>query len=119
MKAPHPLRTTLISAAAIVVASAGFVAADAMTAHAAGTPLPQHVFAPYFEAYNGDNPVTLSQESGAKYLTFAFIQTASAGSCTAYWNGDTTMPIAASTFGSAFRSEIPIVVNSAAPFRFR
>ena len=100
MKAPHPLRTTLISAAAIVVASAGFVAADAMTAHAAGTPLPQHVFAPYFEAYNGDNPVTLSQESGAKYLTFAFIQTASAGSCTAYWNGDTSQPISSSTFGS-------------------
>ena len=48
----------------------------------------------------GDSPVTLSQESGAKYLTFAFIQTASAGSCTAYWNGDTSQPIAAATFGS-------------------
>src|SRR5262249_39217440 len=30
----------------------------------------------------------------------AFIQTPSAGSCTAYWNGSTGMPIATSTFGS-------------------
>jgi Ricin-type beta-trefoil lectin domain/Glycosyl hydrolases family 18 len=100
MRARHPLRTALTAAAAIAIASAGFVTAGAVTAHAADTPLPQHVFAPYFEAYNGDNPVTLSQESGAKYLTFAFIQTASAGSCTAYWNGDTSQPISSSTFGS-------------------
>jgi ricin-type beta-trefoil lectin protein/glycosyl hydrolase family 18 (putative chitinase) len=100
MRAEHPLRTTLTTAAAIALVSAGLVAAGTLTAHAAGTPLPQHVFAPYFEAYNGDNPVTLSQESGAKYLTFAFIQTASAGSCTAYWNGDTSQPISSSTFGS-------------------
>jgi hypothetical protein len=58
------------------------------------------VFAPYFETYNGDNPVTLSQESGAKDLTFAFIQTASAGSCTAYWDGDTSEPLTSANFGS-------------------
>jgi hypothetical protein len=86
-------RKTAVTAAA-VLASAGFVAIAAGTAKAAATPLPAHVFAPYFEAYNGDSPVTLSQQSGAKYLTFAFIQTASAGSCTAYWNGNTSQPIA-------------------------
>ncbi|HEY1920769.1 MAG TPA: glycosyl hydrolase family 18 protein [Streptosporangiaceae bacterium] len=104
------LRTPRLAALAVLVttaatlgtstaASAAASAAPA-SAPANATPLPAHVFAPYFEAYQGDNPVTLSQESGAKYLTFAFIQTASAGSCTAYWNGETSMPISQSTFGS-------------------
>ncbi|HEV2376092.1 MAG TPA: carbohydrate binding domain-containing protein [Streptosporangiaceae bacterium] len=82
--------------------AAGFVtgqAAQAATLRAA-TPMPAHVFSPYFEAYSGDSPLTLSQESGAKYLAMAFIQTASKGSCTAVWNGDTSMPIASSVFGS-------------------
>jgi Glycosyl hydrolases family 18 len=63
--------------------------------------IPAHVFAPYFEAYNGDSPLTLSKNSGAKYLTMAFIQTPSAGSCTPDWNGDTSQPISPSTFGRA------------------
>ena len=99
MRVRKPVPATLTVAAAAVV-SAGFIVIGSGAAQAAGTPLPAHVFAPYFEAYNGDNPVTLSQESGAKYLTFAFIQTASAGSCTAYWNGDTSQPISSATFGS-------------------
>jgi len=93
----------LASRAAVVagaLALAGFGVTGAASPASAATALPAHVFAPYFEAYNGDNPVTLSQESGARYLTFAFIQTASAGSCTAYWNGDTSEPISSSTFGS-------------------
>src|SRR5579863_7120423 len=98
MKQRMPVRAAL-AAVAITAATAGLTATGAGTALAA-TPTPAHVFAPYFEAYNGDNPVTLSQESGAKYLTFAFIQTASAGSCTAYWNGDTSQPLTSATFGS-------------------
>jgi hypothetical protein len=98
MRPRMPVRAAL-SAVAITAATAGLTAIGGGTALAA-TPLPAHVFAPYFEAYNGDNPVTLSQESGAKYLTFAFIQTASAGSCTAYWNGDSSEPLTYSTFGS-------------------
>src|ERR1700735_4072758 len=93
----------LASRAAVVaggLALAGLGVAGAASPASAATALPAHVFAPYFEAYNGDNPVTLSQESGAKYLTFAFIQTASAGSCTAYWSGDTSQPLTYSTFGS-------------------
>jgi hypothetical protein len=87
--------------AAMTVVGGGVALAVAGTAaSAAGTPLPAHVFAPYFEAYNGDNAGTLSSQSGAKYLTMAFIQTASQGSCTAYWNGDTSEPISSSTFGS-------------------
>ncbi len=62
--------------------------------------IPNHVFAPYFESWTGDSPATLSQQSGAKYLTMAFLQTASKGSCTVVWNGDTSMPVSSSTFGS-------------------
>jgi hypothetical protein len=90
------------TAAAIGLASTGLGAASAATSGA--TPLPAHVFAPYFEAYDtsGGSPSMLSQESGSKFLSMAFLQTASAGSCTAYWNGDTSMPIAQSSFGSDF-----------------
>jgi Carbohydrate binding domain/Glycosyl hydrolases family 18 len=90
----------LVAAAATVLTGAIALAVSGSPASAAGTPLPAHVFAPYFEAYNGDNPATLSSQSGAKYLTMAFIQTASQGSCTVYWNGDSSEPISSSTFGS-------------------
>ena len=101
------LRTSLragIGALALVASSAGLVAfsGPAAQAHSGPTarPMPAQVFAPYFEAYNGDDPVALSKESGAKYLVFAFIQTASAGSCTAYWNGSTSQPLTKANFGS-------------------
>jgi Glycosyl hydrolases family 18 len=93
-----------ISALSLAAMATGLVAVAGPAAQASSQQpaqaLPAHVFAPYFEAYNGDDPYTLSKESGAKYLTFAFIQTAAAGSCTAYWNGDTTQPLTSATFGS-------------------
>ncbi|HET9169202.1 MAG TPA: carbohydrate binding domain-containing protein [Actinospica sp.] len=88
----------------LATASLGLTALAAADASAAttNTPLPAHVFAPYWEAYSGDDPLAESQASGDKYLTAAFLQTASAGSCTAYWNGSSSQPIAASTWGSDF-----------------
>jgi hypothetical protein len=85
-------------ALATAVAAVGVVVATEGTASAAT--LPTHVFAPYFEAYTGDSPATLSSQSGDRYLTMAFIQTASSGSCTDYWDGDTSTPISSSTYGS-------------------
>jgi len=99
MRKPAPVQAAL-AVVAVAVAAAGLVVTGASAAYAVATPLPAHVFAPYFETYNGDNPVTLSQESGASYLTFAFIQTASTGSCTAYWDGDTSEPLTSASFGS-------------------
>jgi hypothetical protein len=84
---------------ALTAISTGSLVAAAGTAQAA-TPLPAHVFAPYFEAWTGESPAALAQQSGAKHLTMAFIQAATKGSCTVYWNGDTGMPIANSTFGA-------------------
>ncbi|WP_405010790.1 glycosyl hydrolase family 18 protein [Kitasatospora sp. NBC_01539] len=98
MRLHRPLKAVLTSCATLL-AAAGIAVTGGGAAQAA-TPLPQHVFAPYFEAWTGESPAALAQQSGAKHLTMAFIQTAVAGSCTPYWNGDTGMPIAASSFGS-------------------
>ncbi|MFD7839794.1 glycosyl hydrolase family 18 protein [Streptomyces sp. NPDC059761] len=100
MRRPRPLHA-LSAALTTLLASAGLVLATGAAAHAA-TPLPAHVFAPYFEAYNGDSPADLAQKSGAKYLTMAFVQTEARGSCTPYWNGDTGQPVSASVFGADF-----------------
>ena len=38
-------------------------------AAAAGTPLPAHVYAPYFETWTTDSISTIAQQSGARYFT--------------------------------------------------
>src|SRR3954453_11268165 len=91
---------TLAAAGAAAVGAGGFLPLSPHADAATVSRMPAHVFAPYFEAYNGDSLNGLSQQSGDKYLTMAFIQTASHGSCTVSWNGDTGMPIANATFGS-------------------
>ncbi|HEU5416587.1 MAG TPA: chitinase [Streptosporangiaceae bacterium] len=93
-----------LAALAAAAATAATIGLAAPAASASTTPvrtLPRHVFAPYFETYDTSaSPAALSRQSGAKYLTFAFLQTAQAGSCTAYWNGDTTQPVSPAAFGS-------------------
>jgi Glycosyl hydrolases family 18 len=91
-----------LAATAAVAATIGFAATGASAGSWQAGGLPRHVLAPYFETYDtsGGGLAALSQESGARYLSLAFIQTAQAGSCTAYWNGDTSEPISSSSFGS-------------------
>ncbi|MGH3171976.1 MAG: chitinase [Trebonia sp.] len=64
--------------------------------------LPPHVYAPYFETYDTTDGglAQLAFESGTRYLSLAFLQTDTPGSCTAYWNGDTSTPISATAAGS-------------------
>jgi len=98
-------RTRILTAVATATATAAALGFAAMSASAgtlqAGGALPPHVFAPYFETYDTSAGLAaLSQASGAKYLSLAFLQTAQAGSCTAYWDGNTSEPIAQSSFGS-------------------
>ncbi|MFL6111381.1 MAG: carbohydrate binding domain-containing protein [Catenulispora sp.] len=103
MKRTGRLRV-LATAAATLVASTGALVASATAGQAAASAaaaIPARVFAPYFEAYNGDDPAVLSQQSGAKYLTMAFVQAATKGSCTVYWNGDTSLPISSASFGAS------------------
>jgi hypothetical protein len=102
MRRHTPLLAALAAATAALV-TIGFTAAGASAgAWPGGRVLPRQVFAPYFETYDttGGSPAALSQESGARYLSLAFLQTAQAGSCTAYWNGDTSDPVSYSSFGS-------------------
>ncbi|QES46415.1 chitinase [Streptomyces venezuelae] len=102
MRRTRSLRATL-TAVATAVAALGLTAVSGAPAQAA-TPLPARVFAPYFESWTGESPAELSAQSGAKHLTMAFLQTASKGSCTAYWNGDTSLPIASSSFGADIKT---------------
>src|ERR1700757_1631138 len=84
-------------------ASLGTVAAGtAYAGSSENTPIPHHVYAPYVEAWDSSQGTLsqLSQASGAKYLTLAFLQTDAPGSCNAYWNGSTSTPISATAAGS-------------------
>jgi Glycosyl hydrolases family 18 len=94
-----------LAAAGITTAAATATASAATTSHAGGVSdvvLPPHVYAPYFEAYDTTDGglAQLSAESGQKYVSLAFLQTPTAGSCTADWNGDTSTPISATVAGS-------------------
>jgi hypothetical protein len=89
------------------LALAVLVAASVTTPLAASaatyTPLPAHVYAPYYETYLGSATPSISstaQSSGTKYFTLAFIQSAGKGSCTPTWNGDKSQPIGSSAYGS-------------------
>jgi hypothetical protein len=60
------------------------------------TPLPLHVYAPYYETYLAPNTPSIASEaqaSGAKYMTLAFLQAPSKGSCSISWNGLSTQPL--------------------------
>jgi hypothetical protein len=94
---------TILAVATAAVVALGCTAAGAASA---GTghrprPLPHQVFAPYFEMYDtAAGPAALAQQSGSKFLSLAFLQTAQAGSCTAYWDGDPSTPISPASFGA-------------------
>ena len=48
----------------------------------AATPLPTHVYAPYFETWTSDGITATADASGTKYFTLAFLETTSKRSCT-------------------------------------
>ena len=62
------------------------------------TPIPAHVYAPYFEMWTTDSMSAVAQASGAHYLTLAFVETTGKTSCTLAWNGSKTQTVAAGTF---------------------
>ncbi|MGN6378538.1 MAG: chitinase [Gaiellales bacterium] len=51
-------------------------------------PLPEHVYAPYFETWTTNRISAVARRSGARYFTLAFVETPRRGSCTPAWNGD-------------------------------
>jgi hypothetical protein len=105
MKRLTPIWTGLAAVAAAVV-TVGFAASGASASTPAwggpAAPLPYRVFAPYFETYDlsAGSLAAQSQESGASFLSLAFLETPAAGSCVADWNGDPSQPIGYASFGS-------------------
>jgi hypothetical protein len=60
------------------------------------TPLPAHVYAPYYETYLAPNTASIADTataSGARYFTLAFLQTPKKGSCALDWNGNSSQPL--------------------------
>jgi hypothetical protein len=95
--------TRLLAAVAALTCAAGMTvaaiasaspatASQAVASQDSGTPLPAHVFAPYYSNPT-DTLAATSLASGAKYITLAFLQTAKPGSCTVDWNGDAKQPV--------------------------
>ena len=83
---------------AMAAAAAGLVVGGPASAPAmaAGTPLPAHVYAPYYETYLAPNTPSItatSQASGAKYFSLAFLQATGKGSCTIDWNSNASQPL--------------------------
>jgi hypothetical protein len=105
MRHPAPLLAALAVASAATLTlglTATAASASARSPHGPQSrPLPYRVFAPYYEMYDTSTDLAQqSQASGAHDLSLAFLETATAGSCTAYWDGDTTEPIAAASYGA-------------------
>src|SRR5690349_8058113 len=96
------LRSTLVAAAAALVTVAGVALAP--SAQAAPTPIPAHVYAPYFETWTTDSITTLAQQSGVRYFTLAFVEVATRGSCTPVWNGTATDTMASGKYLSDIAS---------------
>ena len=82
------------AAAAVALFVGGPIAST--PAYAAYTPLPAHVYAPYYETYLFPNTATITataQASGAKYFSLAFLQATAKGSCTVNWNSNSAQPL--------------------------
>ena len=92
----HRLAGGLTVLAALLLPIAGTAGRAAAATY---TPLPAHVYAPYYETYLAPNTPSIaatSQQSGAKYLTLAFLQTPKKGSCALDWNGSPAQTIGTS-----------------------
>jgi hypothetical protein len=76
-------------AIAVAVASGALAAGGA----AAASPLPAHVYAPYFETWTADTINGVATASGARYFTLAFLETTGKTSCTLGWDGSKTQPV--------------------------
>src|SRR5262249_11564716 len=89
----HLLSSLALTAAALSWTLTGAVGPAAAATY---TPLPAHVYAPYYETYLAPNTPTLpatAQQSGANYLTLAFLQSTGKNSCSLDWNGNAAQPL--------------------------
>ena len=83
---------------------AGVLALVTTPLGAAATPIPAHVYSPYFETWTTDSITTIAQQSGARYFTLAFLETLSKTSCTLAWNGTSSQTVASGRYLSDIAS---------------
>jgi hypothetical protein len=101
MRPPRSARVGL--AATLISVAAGMAGASPPHALAA-TALPAHVYSPYFETWTSDSISSIASQSGAKYLTLAFLETLSKTSCTLAWNGVASQTVASGRYLSDIAS---------------
>ena len=87
-----------IRSASVVIAVLGALVLPGASPATAATPIPAHVYAPYFETWTSDSLTTLAQRSGARYFTLAFLETTGKRSCTLAWNGVKTQTVASGRY---------------------
>lgn len=98
-----------VSASALLVSglAGGLGAASAAPKGAgAGSVRPARVYAPYFEAYLSGSLATISKQSGARFVTMAFLQAATkkgSAACTLTWNGDKKQPVSKGAYRLGIR----------------
>jgi hypothetical protein len=93
MRLRHRTAIGLTIAAALLWSATGAVTPAAAVTY---TPLPAHVYAPYYETYLAPNTpgiTATSTSSGAKYFTLAFLQSTGRNSCSLDWNGSSSQPL--------------------------
>jgi hypothetical protein len=90
-------RLVTVAAAAVALLASASAAASAAPAHHFGPrPLPNRLYAPYYESYLApDTPsITATAEaSGAKFMTIAFMQSKGTKSCGVDWNSAASQPL--------------------------
>ena len=93
-----------IRSASVAIAVLGALVLPGASPAGAATPIPAHVYAPYFETWTSDSITTLAQRSGARYFTLAFLETTGKRSCTLAWNGVKTQTVASGRYLSDIAS---------------
>ena len=90
--------TLAVATVAAALLAGGSVAASAAPAHHPNWrhSLPSRLFAPYYESYLAPHTpgiATTAAASGAKFLTIAFLQSATTTSCAVDWNSAASQPL--------------------------
>ncbi|MCL2515188.1 MAG: chitinase [Microbacteriaceae bacterium] len=96
MKRSALAATVAVAAVVVLTPSLAASAAPSNQPHT----LPQQVSAPYLDVTSVPSIAAVSAESGAKYLSLAFLQTDAPGSCSLYWAGQSSLSVASDALGT-------------------
>lgn len=88
----------MVATAAIALLASSPAAVSAAPAHGPGwlRPLPDRLYAPYYESYLAPHTpgiAATAEASGAKFMTIAFLQSKGTKSCAVDWNSAASQPL--------------------------